>query len=396
MINNKASKPHKKKVQTIALSVFLAVIVWFMVTSIADPDITTTVSNLDVRFVGEMSLREKGFAVTGRNNVPQLSVVVTGKRSDLMNNMDNIYVQVDLSDIDSTGDYNLSGTISVPTTRIKVEKEKYGDIPLKIEPLVSKDIEVTVRQAGTIKNKLVKSVVNNPMVTITGAESEMNKVAGAVATVDISELSEDNTEKVNYLLTDESGALIDENETLESTRSNVEVSNTVYEAKTLPVEPVLTAELDKEYILKTDKTSVTPASVVVGVNGENTDDKVIAYIDKVNREGEESEYTLETPNGMYIPPENRKVKIRPEVVKKTVVQLELEVHAENVPEGCIAKIDGLLTASVWGEEGNVNNENVWASVDASGLSKGVHTLPVKLSGDNVGFEGNYTVNVTIE
>ncbi|MDY3971448.1 MAG: CdaR family protein [Clostridia bacterium] len=395
MINRKSSKPHKKKVQTIALSILLSVIVWFMVTSLADPDITTTVSNLDVRFVGEMALREKALAVTGRNNVPQLSVVVTGKRSDLMNNMDNIYVQVDLSDIDSTGEYNLAGTISVPTTRIKVEKEKYGDIPVKIEPLVSKEIDVTVKQTGTLKNKLVKSVVNNPKVMIMGAESEMEKVERAVATVDISELAEDNTEKVNYLLTDKSGALIDENETLESARSNVEVSNTIYDAKTLPVEPMLTAEMDKEYMLKPDKSSVTPASVVVGVNVENNDDKVIARIDRINEDGE-GEYSLETSNGMYIPPESQKVKIKPEIVKKSVVQLELEVHAENVPEGCSAKIDGLLTAMVWGEEGQVNNENVKATVDASGLSKGEHTLPVKLSGENAGFEGSYTINITIE
>lgn len=395
MINRKSSKPHKKKVQTIALSILLSVIVWFMVTSLADPDITTTVSNLDVRFVGEMALREKALAVTGRNNVPQLSVVVTGKRSDLMNNMDNIYVQVDLSDIDSTGEYNLAGTISVPTTRIKVEKEKYGDIPVKIEPLVSKEIDVTVKQTGTLKNKLVKSVVNNPKVMIMGAESEMEKVEGAVATVDISELAEDNTEKVNYLLIDKSGALIDENETLESARSNVEVSNTIYDAKTLPVEPMLTAEMDKEYMLKPDKSSVTPASVVVGVNVENNDDKVIARIDRINEDGE-GEYSLETSNGMYIPPESQKVKIKPEIVKKSVVQLELEVHAENVPEGCSAKIDGLLTAMVWGEEGQVNNENVKATVDASGLSKGEHTLPVKLSGENAGFEGSYTINITIE
>lgn len=395
MINRKSSKPHKKKVQTIALSILLSVIVWFMVTSLADPDITTTVSNLDVRFVGEMALREKALAVTGRNNVPQLSVVVTGKRSDLMNNMDNIYVQVDLSDIDSTGEYNLAGTISVPTTRIKVEKEKYGDIPVKIEPLVSKEIDVTVKQTGTLKNKLVKSVVNNPKVMIMGAESEMEKVEGAVATVDISALAEDNTEKVNYLLIDKSGALIDENETLESARSNVEVSNTIYDAKTLPVEPMLTAEMDKEYMLKPDKSSVTPASVVVGVNVENNDDKVIARIDRINEDGE-GEYSLETSNGMYIPPESQKVKIKPEIVKKSVVQLELEVHAENVPEGCSAKIDGLLTAMVWGEEGQVNNENVKATVDASGLSKGEHTLPVKLSGENAGFEGSYTINITIE
>lgn len=395
MINSKASKPHKKKVQTIALSVLLAVIVWFMVISLTDPDITTTVSNLDVRFVGEMALREKALAVTGRNNVPQLSVVVTGKRSDLMNNMDNIYVQVDLSDIDATGDYSLAGTISLPTTRIKVEKEKYGDIPVKIEPLVSKDIDVTVKQTGTIKNKLVKSTAKNPKVTIMGAESEMNEVEGALATVDISELSGNNTENVSYLLTDASGALISENETIESTRSSVEVINTIYEAKTLPVKPMLTAQLDKEYILKEDNSTVTPASVLVGVSGENSEDKVVALIDKLSSE-DEGEYTLEAAEGMYIPPESMKVKVKPDIVRKAVEQLELEVHAENVAEGLTAKIDDRLTAMVWGEEGHVSNENVYASVDASGLAKGTYTLPVQLSGDNAGFEGSYTINVTIE
>lgn len=63
-----------------------------------------------------MSLRDKKLAVTGKDKIPELSVVVTGKRSDLMNFMDDIYVQVDVSDIDSTGEYNLSGVISIPTT----------------------------------------------------------------------------------------------------------------------------------------------------------------------------------------------------------------------------------------------------------------------------------------
>ena len=95
--------------------------------------------------------------MTGKDKIPELSVVVTGKRSDLLNFMDDIYVQVDVSDIDSTGEYNLSGVISIPTTRISVEKEKYGDIPITVEPLEMKDIEVTVKQTGMLKDKIVKS-----------------------------------------------------------------------------------------------------------------------------------------------------------------------------------------------------------------------------------------------
>ena len=395
MTEKKANVTNTQKLKTVILSVFLAVIVWFMVIYVNDPDITTTVSDLNVRFVGEMSLRDKKLAVTGKDKIPELSVVVTGKRSDLMNFMDDIYVQVDVSDIDSTGEYNLSGVISIPTTRISVEKEKYGDIPITVEPLEMKDIEVTVKQTGMLKDKIVKSSVNNPTVTITGAKSEIDEVAGAIATVDVSSIQEDGVENVNYLLTDTNGELINKNETIESARSYVEVVNTIYDAKLLPVVPRLSAELDKEYILKADKSFATPASVTVGVDETNTDDKVIALIDKVPSDCF-GEYELELSSGMYIPEDNKKVKYKLDIVKKAVAQLELTVQAQNVQSGLTAKINNKLIAQVWGEEGKITTDNVKAYVDVSGLGAGTYNLPVKIEGENVSFAENYTIEVTVE
>lgn len=395
MTEKKANVTNTQKLKTVILSVFLAVIVWFMVIYVNDPDITTTVSDLNVRFVGEMSLRDKKLAVTGKDKIPELSVVVTGKRSDLMNFMDDIYVQVDVSDIDSTGEYNLSGVISIPTTRISVEKEKYGDIPITVEPLEMKDIEVTVKQTGMLKDKIVKSSVNNPTVTITGAKSEIDEVAGAIATVDVSSIQEDGVENVNYLLTDANGELINKNETIESARSYVEVVNTIYDAKLLPVVPRLSAELDKEYILKADKSFATPASVTVGVDETNTDDKVIALIDKVPSDGF-GEYELELSSGMYIPEDNKKVKYKLDIVKKAVAQLELAVQAQNVQSGLTAKINNKLIAQVWGEEGKITTDNVKAYVDVSGLGAGTYNLPVKIEGENVSFAENYTIEVIVE
>ena len=362
MTEKKANVTNTQKLKTVILSVFLAVIVWFMVIYVNDPDITTTVSDLNVRFVGEMSLRDKKLAVTGKDKIPELSVVVTGKRSDLMNFMDDIYVQVDVSDIDSTGEYNLSGVISIPTTRISVEKEKYGDIPIKVEPLEMKEID---------------------------------EVAGAIATVDVSSIQEDGVENVNYLLTDTNGELINKNETIESARSYVEVVNTIYDAKLLPVVPRLSAELDKEYILKADKSFATPASVTVGVDETNTDDKVIALIDKVPSDGF-GEYELELSSGMYIPEDNKKVKYKLDIVKKAVAQLELTVQAQNVQSGLTAKINNKLIAQVWGEEGKITTDNVKAYVDVSGLGAGTYNLPVKIEGENVSFAENYTIEVTVE
>ena len=394
MMNSKGkNRPHTQKVKTIALSIFLAMIVWLMVMLLTDPDITTTVSNLDVRFAGEAALREKSLAVTGKDSIPPLSVVVTGKRSDLMRNMDGIYVQVDLSDINSVGEYNLTGTISIPSTRIKVERERYGDIPITIEPLTTKEIDVTVKQTGSVKDKLVQSVISDPRVTIMGAESEMEKVEGAVATVDISNMREDNIMEVSYLLTDASGALINENETLESMNSNVIVTNTVYDIASLPVTPKLTEELSKNYILKTNETTVTPTAVTVGVK-DSAQGSVTAVIDKPN--GGEGEYRVEGGEGVYVPPESALVKVKPEIVRKETAQIDLAVEAENVPEGTSAKVEGNVTATVTGAEGTLNADNVKASVDLEGLSKGTYLLPVNIYGDNINAEGEYTINVTIE
>lgn len=393
-MKKKQSKSRTQKLQTIALSIMLAIIVWLLVIYINDPNITTTVSDLNVRFVGEMPLREKELAITGKEDIPPLSVTVTGKRSDLMNFMDHIYVEVDVSDIFAVGEYNLTGSISIPTTRITVEKENYSDIPIKVEPLTSKEINVSVKQTGTIRNKLVQSVINDPKVTITGAKSEIDNVSGAVATVDISNLRFDKTERVSYLLTDSSDNLINSNETIESTRSYVEVSHTLYDEKALPVVPVLSAELDKNYILKDEKTVITPSTVTVGVTPDNTDDLIIARITKIDNNA--VTFTLEGSQGMYIPPENQDIKIKADIVKKAVSQLELEVNIENLSDGLSAHTDGNLNAQVWGEEGQIKPENIQVSVDASGLGKGEHALPVVMRGNYTGFVGEYTINVIIE
>lgn len=326
-MNGKVTKPHTKKIRTMALSVFLAVIVWFMVMSLTNPTITTTVSNLSVRFVGEQTLRDKNLAIIGRADIPALSVVVRGNRSDLMNFMDNIYVQVDVSGISSTGEYNLSGTISVPTTRITVEKENYSDIPITVEPLISKDIEVTVRQTGVPRNKLVSSVVDNPIVTVTGAESEISRVAGAVATVDVSRIRDENRDRVSYVLTDESGALISGNETLESARAEVEVTNIVYDAKTLPVEVVLSPELERIYTLDTAGTAVSPSSVTVGVREGGNIESVKAVVDRPAEE-EAQEYLLQSADGMYIPQGSETVSIKPSLSSKDPAQ-----HEEDIDDG---------------------------------------------------------------
>ena len=310
MADKNTNKPQKKKLQTMALSLFLAAVVWFMVMSLTNPTITVRLSNLKVRFIGEASLKEKQLTLTGRDEIQPLSVTVTGNRTDLMNYMDDIYVQVDVSDIDAVGEYDLTGKISIPTTRISAESESFGDITLYAEELTSKEVDVEIKQTGSLKDKLVKTEARDNKVLISGAKSEIEGVKGAVATLDISD-AKDGPRRLSYLLVNDSGTLVTENETIESPRSEIEVMLAVYDAKTLPIEPVLGGEAERLYTLNREKTVITPAVVTVGTRNGASYDEVRLIIDRPAEGNGEAEYLLTEEEDMYIPPANTKAKAKP-------------------------------------------------------------------------------------
>lgn len=394
MKEKQTSKSNTKKIRTIIVSIFLAVIVWLMVVYVNDPDITTTLTDIKVTYVGMGELRDNNLVLTGKNAVPPISIIVTGKRSDLMNFMDDISVQLDVSSITEAGEYNIKGKLYMPTTRITVEKEKFSEIPVTVENLEQKEIEVSVKQTGVLKDKIVKSVLTNPKVLISGAKSEIDSVASAEASIDISHLKGDDVEHASYVLLNSSGELISKNETIESTSRDVEITNTVYTKKALTVVPVLSNELEKDYMLETDNTEVSPSSIVVGVEDTNTDDKLVVSINKISDDVEE--YEIVTPNGMYIPEENKRVKIKADIVRKTAGEAQVNVTAENVGEGLTAKIEDKLGVEVWSAKDDISPNDIKATVDAAGLGEGTYTLPVKLSGDGMEFRGNYTAYVKIE
>ena len=291
MAEKNTSKPQKKKLQTMILSLFLAAVVWFMVMSLTNPTITIKLSNLKVRFIGEETVKEKQLTLTGRD-------------------VDDIYVQVDVSDIDAVGEYTLAGKISIPTTKISAENENVSDIKLQAEELITKEVDVEIKQTGSLKDKLVKTEARDKKVLISGAKSEIENVKGAVATIDISD-AHDGPRRLSYLLVNDNGTLVTENETIESPRSEIEVMMAVYDAKTLPIEPVLGGEAERLYTLNREKTVITPAVVTVGTRNGAIYDNVRLIIDKPAENNGEAEYWLAEETDMYIPPANTKAKAKP-------------------------------------------------------------------------------------
>lgn len=391
-MRGKGNGARAEQAKIIIVSLILAVIAWAAIMWVDDPDIVTTLSDIDVKFIGETDLRENGLVITGKSDIPVMSASISGKRSDLMDYMDRVRIEVDASQITEAGEYTLPGSLFLPSSRLSVEKEKYGDVPIKVEKLAEKEIEIRIKKTGTLKNSVVQYIINNPKVTISGAQSEIDGVAYGLATVDVSKVKGDGSETVEYVFMNENDEPITKNETIVSQDAAVNVYHTVYELRNLPIEAEISPELGAMYAMH--DAVISPSRVDVGVLGGNSDTLVKAVVTNIGENGE-TEAELRATEGMYIPEENKTVKVRAEFKKITARPVELNIQAENAPEGKNVRIDN-VTVTITGEEDKLNTDNIRASVDLNGIGDGTHSLNVKIEGEGITAPGNCYATVTIE
>ncbi len=384
---------NSERFKTIILSVVCSIIIWLMIVYINDPSITITLNDVDVRFSGEVALKDQGFVLTGKNELPSMSVSVSGKRSDLMDYMDNVYINVNIEEVTAPGEHAFSTDVELPTSKLTLEKGGPAEVTLNVEPLVKKSIQILTKQTGSNKNYLVKSEISDDYVEISGAKSEVADVAYGIAIVDISSVEAPSEGEYAYAMYNKENIAIEKNETLEAQKAAVHVKNTPYMKISLPVIPELSADLAKEYVIDTSKTICTPSIVEVGINSEFNGSGVGAVIDKLT--DTETEFYLNSVAGLYIPYERTAVKIKPVLLKKQTKTLHVKIHAVNVPSGMTADFVQELDVTLDCAE-NVTAENVTAEIDLTDLDKGTHHVPVQITGDRVASFVPISIDVTIK
>lgn len=379
----------KNKIGYMIISVIISVIIWGMVAYTTDPDVSKTIHDVKIRLVGEEALKEKGLIVTGTDDMPDLAVKISGKRSDMAYAIDNVVVELDVSELDGTGEYELEGSVILPNSRINLERIKFDTVPVTVDEYKEKDIDIEIRQTGVLRNKLVRSESETKTVTISGSKTEIDNVAYGYATVDISKLSTDGEIRTNFVMTDDNGNLITKNETIGTETPDIVIKNTIYDAVELPVEPELAGNAASEYILNKEETSVDPSRVTIGVKPGSSFGSVKAEITGA----QSGEYQLKEEDGMYIPDNVKTVNAEPSVYSSTGFSTEIGVEVRNLAEGLHAEGAPAVTAYFYGSEAEAGN--IRAYVDASGLSEGTYNLPVTFECGSLHIEDEYSVEIII-
>lgn len=339
--NNTVQPPEKEKkfqkIQRVIISVVVAVVVWVLVVNVVNPEITEPIKDVKVEFDGEAYLRNKGFVIVNKDEIPGLSVKVKGTRHNLLSGMKRINVVADVTEIDKKGKAVIPVKVSVPD-KVSVEKQSFSTVEVMIEPRYDKKIPVIIEQRGDLsqqrRGRIISSVPELEEVSVSGSVSDVESIKNCIVTIDVSDIENDGKTLEEYRFVDKEGNAVSENSSVFCTLGAIPVNNTVYTRHTVDVEAEVNSMLRHQFKVEYDPRNINMPVMDIGASeGAEVPSKIIAVVPNIKyKEGRQTvKLEIKEEDGLYIPKHNimLEVNIVPLKEKKSLIKLSFK----NVPEG---------------------------------------------------------------
>lgn len=377
------------------LSGLIAIILWFAITYTEDPVISQALTDIPVNFEGERELENSGLTVVNKSELPDVTVIVRGNRSNVISALGSISASVDVSEITTSGSSILPIKYSYPSNSITLVKSRLTDLEIQTEKLVTRNIPVRIEPKNADKNIdfMVKSVCTVSSVKVRGAESAVYGISYGLAEVDVSGVMKTSSQDYTYSFYDEKNNRLSNDNILYRSHSALTVENTVYKKVNVPIE-LFADDMTQENFSMTVK-SQSAQTVDIGVEDGVEITSVNAVI---TREDGKTEYEAEliVPDGVYIPDKNRKIEAVCQFEPKILTEVTVPVTVKNAPEGKTVTVEPKeITISVKGSQNSVNAGKITAAIDAAAIT-GEELIPVEITADsNVSVIGSYSVTAKI-
>ncbi len=374
-------------------ALLFAIVLWFFVVSVNDPDNTRTIV-VPVQVVNADILESTNeyYVLSGKTTV---TFQVTGKRSVLdrltaanfsatadMNNLDreNSRIPIEIQTLTNTSALTLSS------------KARYLDVTIGQKK--DKKLVITGVAKGTPADGFAVAdteVVPN-IIRINGPSDVINRVVSATAYVDVEGMSSTISEAVVVKLLDENGAEV-ESSFLETNLTTVEVTANIRPIKSVAILIETKGEL-KEGLALGEVTAEPERITVIGpssVLNDLTEVVVPSSVIDLTTISKNFETTVDIsaylPQGVSLLNQKQSsIKIKVEIlerVKKTFEIPAANFTFTNVEPGMKATLqEQRLSVEISGLEADLEKlkaSDITGSIDCSGLTEGSHKVNVKLN-----------------
>lgn len=378
-----------QKMRRMIVSVVLAVVVWVLVVNVVNPEITEPFKDVTITYKGEAYLRDKGFVIVNKHEIPDLSIKVKGTRRNLLNGARRINVEVDVTGIDKKGKIVMPVKLNVPDN-ISVEKQSFSSVELMVEPRYDKSVSVIAEQLGDVsqesRGNIVSSVPEIEEIMVSGSVSDVESIKCCIVTVDVSGLEKSGKTVNEIRFVDKEGRTIPQDSSVFCSTAVVSVNNTIYKRHVLDIDVEADPLLRRAFKVDYDLRDMNMPVIDVGVlSGKDAPKKITAFIPNGEyKPGEQSLFLeINQDENLYIPDYKLSLKINliPLKEKKTEVHIQLK----NIPEGLEAvkneyKVEKklLIPEDFEGE--------VTGTVDCTEFVQGVNEGRIKLVNEHIQFE----------
>lgn len=200
----------------VVLSIAIAVVMWFYVTSMDGNQASKPVRNITITFSGEEQLESNGLMIAG--DAPSANITVKAKPAVLAQLTDKtVELVVDVATIERAGDYTLAYTVKLPSyisaSQVQIINEGTGNVSFTVAEYRQREIELRGKFEGTTAEGYLAGdqedfVFSPNKITISGQAELVNQVSYAEVVVTGENLSENVRGDFPYRFIGASGDVI--------------------------------------------------------------------------------------------------------------------------------------------------------------------------------------------
>lgn len=383
MAANKKKISLQERLIRILASVGIAITLWFMVNGNADMLITQDFNSIPITLTNVEALTEKNLVLADDKNY-YLNLQVKGTDKNLRNvNMKEVTAEVDLSDIDEKGTYDLDVEVKGLANSVIISSMNPTSLAIEVDNIIKEALDVVVLLEGKPANDLsVISAKSQEQVEVEGPEESIARIDKITTTVDVNGLESDTTRHLEVAAYDATGNPITDLEILPNV---VEVEIVLGKTKSIGIIPSTTGNPANGYIVT--GVQIEPSKVLIGAKEAllNTIDTI--PIDPIDVSGQSKTFTkdinLTPPQGCYFLDDSGKVKATISIESPVEKSFTIDkLVTRNLGTGLVAaKVkDTRVVVKLEGASSILNSLNasqIEAFVDCANLGPGEYELPIQ-------------------
>lgn len=366
------------------LALLMAIALWAYVLGEVDPVRTITIRNIPIRFLDQSALTENGLVITDMDH-EEVSVTFTAKRSLVTKiSADDFHATADLREV-KLGNNLIMVNLTKPSN-INLESVSPEYVNITTEKYVSEDKNIEVIITNPTEDDTEPTILNvsEESVGVSGASSDVDKVAKVIAELDASRMtSEPQSISATLKPVDESGNVVND---VALDFSNVTITAVMKSTRTVPLEVDVTGLEDGSVY----RSYTAPDSVII-----KGDMEIINNIDSIScetidlsdcYESTELPLTLILPEGVELISETGDLTVSVTVVNaetRTFDFNETDINVTGVGTDrsvVIQNLDIKVTAKGMADFIDaLTNDSFDLTADISDLEAGTHSVELKVT-----------------